>query len=408
MELPEYWTLFYNQLNYYLPKGVNFDYETQTPYFSGYFMPTLYDWDQYFDGIIQLYAGWPSTYIKNAVGIFISKQDKDGHIGRSVPDTWHYDMVKPFLAQMVLLCLHKDGHLDWLTEDFYSKLSRYLEHWLFAHDKRGEGLSTWMSAGHSGMDNHFERAGRYKDDFCEGVDLNSYLVRESLEMSLIAKYMKKDSDSRHFEELSKKRADSILKNCWDDSDKFFYDINSRTGKFIKVKYAGSFAVMWANIVSDEKAELIVKRHLLNENEFNRPWPVPALSADQSGYVTGYLKDELTGAANWRANTWIPVNYYIFAGLGNYGFVKEAVWLAEKSYALFRRHPFCEYYLTEPGIGTGQKPFWGWSNLALFMPLEHHLKINPTKIDVQNDSFDRMQRYITSIEFQTLRSPAYEN
>lgn len=407
MELPEYWTLFYNQLNYYLPKGVNFDYETQTPYFTGYFMPTLYDWDQYFEGIIQLYAGWPTTYIKNAVGIFLSKQDKDGHIGRSVPDPWHYDMVKPFLAQMVLLCLHSDRHLDWLTEDFYLRLRRYLDHWLIAHDKRGQGLSTWMSAGHSGMDNHFERAGRHKDDFCEGVDLNSYLVRELLAMSLIAKYMDKDSDSVNFANLSKKRAESILQNCWDDNDKIFYDIDARSGKPIKIKYAGIFAALWANVATKEQADLLVKRHLLNKEEFNRIWPIPALSADQSGYVTGYLEDELTGVASWRANTWIPINYYTFTGLNNYGFYDEAGWLAEKSYKLFRRHPFCEYYLTEAGIGTGQKPFWGWSSLALFMPLEHQLRINPTEIDIKNGSIDKMRKCITSIKFQTLRSPAYE-
>jgi hypothetical protein len=35
-----------------------------------------------------------------------------------------------------------------------------------------------MSAPHTGMDNQHERVGYWLDRFCEGVDLNSYLVRE--------------------------------------------------------------------------------------------------------------------------------------------------------------------------------------------------------------------------------------
>lgn len=46
-------------------------------------------------------------------------------------------------------------------------------------DVNKNGLSEWMSAPHTGMDNQHERAGMWLDRCSEGVDLNSYLVRET-------------------------------------------------------------------------------------------------------------------------------------------------------------------------------------------------------------------------------------
>ena len=33
-------------------------------YFTGHEIKTLYDWDQYFGAILQIYMGWPSDYIR--------------------------------------------------------------------------------------------------------------------------------------------------------------------------------------------------------------------------------------------------------------------------------------------------------------------------------------------------------
>lgn len=39
-------------------KGVFTDSITGKPYYTGYEYATLYDWDQYFETIVQLYLGW--------------------------------------------------------------------------------------------------------------------------------------------------------------------------------------------------------------------------------------------------------------------------------------------------------------------------------------------------------------
>lgn len=51
--------------------GILKDEATGLPYFTGYSYNVLYDWDQYFEAIVQIYMGWPSEYIKNGVLLFL-------------------------------------------------------------------------------------------------------------------------------------------------------------------------------------------------------------------------------------------------------------------------------------------------------------------------------------------------
>jgi hypothetical protein len=56
-----------------LQKGVFTDTDCGTgkQYYTGYEYATLYDLDQYFETIVQLYLGWETTYARNGVEIFL-------------------------------------------------------------------------------------------------------------------------------------------------------------------------------------------------------------------------------------------------------------------------------------------------------------------------------------------------
>jgi hypothetical protein len=172
-------------------------------YFTGYAYKTLYDWDQYFESIVQVYMGWEPDYIKN-------------------------------------------------------------------------GLSEWMSAPHTGMDNQHERAGFWHDRNCEGVDLNCYLVRET----------------RAFARLAK--------SLWEGAG-----TNSHSaGQWkIPVRYVGAFAPLWAGVASEEQAESMVMNYLTNPREFWAPYPLATLSKSEPWYSTTLLPSD--NGCSWRANTWIP-------------------------------------------------------------------------------------------------------
>jgi len=69
------------------------------------------------------------------------------------------------------------------------------------------------------------------------------------------------------------------------------------------------------------------------------------------------------------------------GLMQYGYKDIAKKLAYKNFelALIKNEVTREYYNAETGEGKGLDPFWGWSALAYFMPIECELNYNPMDI-----------------------------
>ena len=109
-------------------KGVYTEEVTGKQYFTGYEYKTLYDWDQYFESIVQLYLGWNTTLIKNGVTIFDNQQD-NGFIWRSVPRCpggQGDEHVKPFLAQIAMLVYKHEKNLDWIGHNYYERLKNIL------------------------------------------------------------------------------------------------------------------------------------------------------------------------------------------------------------------------------------------------------------------------------------------
>lgn len=361
-------------------KGVFVEEKTQKTYYTGYAYKTLYDWDQYFESLVELYLGWDTTYVKNGVEIFLDYQKENGHIQRSSQgdEAQLSEHVKPFLAQISLLVYRYDKDLSFLTDEYYARMKKYLLYWLNDRDENQNRLSVWDSAPHTGMDNQHERAGWWYDCFCEGVDLNAFLVRECKAFAKIAALKGKEEDEEAFLAHAQAVADAMARLMWNEEDGIFYDVNARTGEQIKVKHLGAFAAMWAGVATSEQAARMVSEHLANPAEFYRGFLFPALAASEPGYSEAYLPGDL--GCSWRAQTWIPTNYYVFQALRKYGYFDLASHLASETYRHVKKIGDREYYNTESDTGAGLDPFWGWSLLAYFMPLEDELGYDPTDLD----------------------------
>lgn len=369
-----------------MKQGINTDADSGRSFFTGYSWQTLFDWDQYFEAIIQLHVGWKPDFIINGVKIFLDAQQKDGFICRlkaikpqkGVYEEEASEMAKPFLAQSaVLVARSNGGDLSWLDENYYSRMRKYIVYWLFNMTRDNTGLSYWMSGAHTGMDTQHERAGHWRDAFSDGVDLNSYLYRECSAFSEIARVKGKLDDAIYFSHQAEKKRRVILKLMWDEKDGFFYDIDNRTGKKIRVKSVSGFAPMWAGIATTKQVERLVHDHLTNPKEFWRTFPVSAYAATEPGYSETPLPGDVGG--EWRAETWIAANYYIFHGLRRYGYRAKATVLANITYEMVERIGDWEYYTSDTCQGAGLHPFWGWSLLAHFMPWEDKTGIDPTDL-----------------------------
>ena len=367
-------------------KGVFTHLKTGKQYYTGYEYATLYDWDQYFETIVQLYLGWSTDYARLGVEIFLDMQKGNGHIQRS-SDGSDYQLlehVKPFLSQICLLIFNRDGQVDFLSNNgfyYFNRLKKYLDYWLLRPENYC-GLAFWDSSLHTGMDNQRDRAGHWSDRFCCGVDLNCYLVRECRAFALLARILGQDEDAKIYGTHAERLAQAILEKMWDPKDGFFYDIDRRTGEQIKVRYIGAFATMWAGIATEKMAKSMVENYLLNPQEFNRGFIYPVMSAKTPNYSETPLPGDW--GCCWRANTWIPTNYYVFHALRKYGYTSEATHLANETYRQVKRIGDREYYATETQTGCGLDPFWGWSLLAYFMPYESESGYDPTSISTEKN------------------------
>lgn len=389
------------EVNTLMQQGIMVDEGSGLPYFTGYSYRTLYDWDQYFESIMQIYMGWPSDYMKNGVLIFLQNQREDGFIARSVPgNEWHdLEHVKPFLSQIALMVVREYGEKDWILEkNTFRRLRKYLDYWLEEMDEDKNGLSEWMSAPHTGMDNQHERAGWWGDRCCEGVDINCYLVRETRAFAALAEMAGDKKTAALYRKKSDELACRIREMLWDEEDGFFYDrrhtgadrfsatapvisdVNNqpwKKGGLIPVRSISSFAVLWAQVATPEQARRMVRDYLFNPKEFWTGAPVAVLSKSCPWYVT--VKYPTDMGCSWRANTWMPTNYMVYHGLRYYGMEDYASLLAHYTGALVRESGNREYYNSETGEGCGLDPFWGWSLLGHFIETEDLIEEDITVI-----------------------------
>lgn len=366
--------------------GIVTDAQTGLPFYTGYKYQTLYDWDQYFEAIIQLELGWPPDCILNGMRLFLNAADHRGFIPRSrALEAFRLseeaeEMAKPFFAQLAVLVARSTGSLDWLTPEDYDRLKRFVLWWLRGLSKDGGALSYWRSGPHTGMDTQHERAGYWRDDFCAGIDLNSYLYRECRAMAIIAAARSLHDDARLFEQEAEKKRNAILTRLWHEADGFFYDLDTRTGAQIRVKSCAGFMPLWAGIATPHQAARLVTEHLTNPDEFWRPFPVPAYAATEPGYREEPVAGIDVGCL-WRANTWIPINYVIMHALRRYGYSDLAATLARITHDTVRAIGVYEYYTSDSRRGCGLHPFWGWSLLAYLMPSELAHHTDPTSLDL---------------------------
>ena len=83
--------------------------------------------------------------------------------------------------------------------------------------------------------------------------------------------------------------------------------------------------MLAHAASPEQAHAMIEKHLLNPNEFEGEWVIPAIARDDPGF-----KDQ----NYWRGRFWGPMNYLVYLGLSEYDDAKVRREFAQKSYSLF--------------------------------------------------------------------------
>ena len=334
------------------------------PYFQ------LFDWDTYFMGVALSYRkgmGKPlATSVEDFLEFVDENADERGYTPREIAPNGFWalpEMCKPFLAQSAVRASLTTGNFQWIAP-YYQKLADTLRFW---EDTRQspDGLFRWFNGVESGVDNSPAVSDR-PAAITEGVDLQCYIDREYQAMAMIAAKLGKAADAAKYRRKTAALARLVQNKMWSSSDGMFFNIDSRTGQFVRVKEWTDFVPLWAGIATAKQARVTITRHLLNPMEFWSQYGIRTLAAGEPLYdpQSGY----------WRGPVWVISNYLLMHGLMNYGYTKEALSLAGETVRLLVRDlkatgGMNECYNPETGGPAGAGHFLSWDLLSEHMVQE---------------------------------------
>lgn len=350
----------------------------------------LFDWDTYFMGVALSYDG-VGVPLENSVKDFLDFTDENygtrGYTPREIAtnalDAFP-QMCKPFLAQIALRASQTLHDYNWLREpsgatrlSYYQKLADALAFWELAR-RSPDGLFRWFNGVESGVDNN-PAVSDNPADISEGVDLQCYLYREYRAMAILAAKLGKNDDASRYDAKARHLADLIRTKMWSARDGMFLNIDSPTGRFVRVKTWTNFVPLWAGIATRSQADEMIRAHVLNPREFWSPNGIRTISMTEPLYNarSGY----------WRGPVWVLSNYLLMHGLENYGFKKEAIRLADETVKLLVRDLHAtsgmnENYNPETGASDAAGHFVSWDLLAEHMLDEARTGADPAALSAK--------------------------
>jgi putative isomerase len=125
--------------------------------------------------------------------------------------------------------------------------------------------------------------------------------------------------------------------------------------------------MWCGLATPLQTQQMIETNYLRDDRFRANAGVRALSSLESMYALDFSSNP----SNWLGPVWILANYFVWKGLKDYGFHKEATSLADKTLHLLASDiattgSMNEYYHPDTGAPLSHKGFMDWNLLVLEM------------------------------------------
>jgi len=142
---------------------------------------------------------------------------------------------------------------------------------------------------------------------------------------------------------------------WDSEKSLYLDVDLRLGRRIDQDTIAALAPLFAGLPSDQKARLLVEKHLANPREYS---PVPGLSQYRVP-TTSKTNSYFDSVRYWRGPVWLNTNWLIIQGLKRYGYIDLARQICLDTLRLLTVGGFYEYFDPFTGKGYGSASF-SWS------------------------------------------------
>lgn len=319
---------------------------------------------------------------KNNILSMFDYMDEHGMIADCIyadqdENNWR-DTKPPLSAWAVVELYRHTGDLAFVKE-IYPKLIRYHTWWYQHRDHNQNGLCEYGStdgtpiaaAWESGMDNAVrfdaskliqinETAWSFEQ---ESVDLNAYLYAEKKYLQQLAEIAGYEQDKKAWKKEAKQLEKALRHHFYDPKRGYFYDKNTKTGKWIQIEGPEGWIPLWAMAATKKQAKA-VRKMMMDPQKFNTHIPLPTLAADHTEFnpIKGY----------WRGPVWLDQFYFGIKGLSNYGYHADADLLKHKLFehaeGLLNDSPLYENYHPIKGTGLNAKNF-SWSAAHILMLLQ---------------------------------------
>ena len=351
----------------------------------------LWDWDSWLTNIAlrQFGAENMKEYEIGCILNFLEHTDEEGFVPIVIAPKWKMPVKdgeltnthKPCLAQHIAFIVEQnDGDITWLEKDFPSVL-RYIDYYM-KNCRHENGIYFWIDDCAIGVDN--DPCTYYRPKKSSGsIFLNCMMYKELEAVCHLGKLLQ--YDIKKYEKEKEHLKQAVQENCYDERDGFYYsvDLNLLPIDPTQLMHSGAprhwdcliqrigvwsgFMAMWSGIATEEQAERMVKENLLDEKGFWANFGIRTLAK----YEKMYSLKATGNPSCWLGPIWGISNYFVFRGLINYGYEKEATELAEKTVRLFEQDIAAEgllheYYDPETGMPINNPGFQNWNLLALNM------------------------------------------
>ena len=346
--------------------------------------PGAYLWDTAF--ISQAWRPWDPATADEIDQTVLDHQAPDGRLLHFASPFSKSEYTQPPVLAWAVWENYQWSRNKKFLAGAYETLKKY-NAWLYANRRQAGGLFFWAHPYESGIDNSPRFGGSNEHDYRDmktlaAVDLCSYIVRQNESLSAMAQELGREEERAFYTRRAEELRALIDAKLWDEETGLYYDLDTATGKLVKIKTIASLFPMLAGVPGPERAARM-RDHVMNPDEFNTPFPLPSVALDDPTFQ----KD------CWRGPVWINTAYMAIMGMERYGYRAEAAELAfGVADGVFRNykitHQFVEFY--DPvldGFGDlhrkrgnlykkltlGDKPkprFAGWTALANTIVIEN--------------------------------------
>jgi Mannosylglycerate hydrolase MGH1-like glycoside hydrolase domain len=357
----------------------------------------LFDWDTFFAADLAAVGSRDLAYA-NVLEI-LNEETPEGFVPNYArAGNWKsFDRSEPPVGAITVLKLYQQYRDRWLLEETFDRLLKWNRWWPARRDM--QGYLVWGSDGEnqpanlddhsrgtlqgakyeSGIDNgppfdaaHYNPT-THKMEFAD-VGLISLYIADSNALATIADILGKRSDAQLLRQSARKYQTSLA-TLWDAKTGIFLNKDLHTGKLSYRLSPTNFYPLLAKAATPQQADEMVKKHLLNPDEFWGERVLPAIARNDPAF-----KDQ----DYWRGRIWGPMNYLVYEGLLNYETPSAAQArreLADKSMKLFlhewigKGHVHENYSATSDdsdGVRNSD-PFYHWGALLGLIEYEEQTR-----------------------------------